>query len=128
MAKIKNMAVYRFRVAFEDNEDTTRDIEIKPTQTFADLHHAIQDAIKFDDKLAASFFVSDDYWRKEQEITLFEEDLDTGVKLMAKTKIASLIETPYQRFIYVYDKTVQWTLMVSLLKIGPEDNKAKYPL
>lgn len=122
------MAVYRFRIAFEDNEDITRDIEIRASQTFADFHKAIQDAIKFDNKHAASFFVSDDYWRKEQEITLLEEDLDSDVKLMSKTKISTLIENPYQRFIYIYDKAVQWTLLVELIKIIAEDPKVKYPV
>jgi hypothetical protein len=122
------MAVYRFRVAFEDNEDVSRDIEIKSNQTFADFHKAIQEAIKFDNKHAASFFVSDDYWRKEQEITLLPEDLDTDVKLMEKTKISTLIENPYQRFIYIYDKAVQWTMLVELIKIIAEDPKVKYPI
>jgi hypothetical protein len=34
--------VYRFRVTFEDYDEITRDIEIKSTQFFSDLHTAIQ--------------------------------------------------------------------------------------
>lgn len=121
------MAVYRFRVVFEDNEDIQRDIEIRANQTFFDFHTAIQEAIKFDNKHAASFFVSDDYWRKNQEITLLQEDLDEDVKLMAKVKISSVIENPYQRFIYLFDKKVQWSLMIELIKITEEDAKKQYP-
>ncbi|MBK7665904.1 MAG: hypothetical protein IPJ32_00325 [Sphingobacteriaceae bacterium] len=69
------MAVYRFRVIIEDNEDVYRDIDIKAAQTFAELQATIQEAFKFDNKHAASFFVSDDYWRKHLEITLRKEDL-----------------------------------------------------
>ncbi len=121
------MAIYRFRVVFEDHDEVQRDIEIKASQTFLDLHQAIQEAIRFDSKHAASFFVSDDYWRKNQEITLLEEDLDPDVKLMSKVKISSQIENPYQRFIYLYDKQVQWTLTVELIKIDNEDPKKNYP-
>ena len=122
------MAIYRFRIVLEDNEDISRDIEIKSNQTFFDFHDCIQDAVRFDKKHAASFFVSDDYWRKEQEITLLEEDLEADVKLMDKTKIAAHVEHPYQRFIYVFDKKVQWTFLIELIKIDTEKPKVNYPV
>src|ERR1700741_200563 len=122
------MAVYRFRVVFEDNEEITRDIEIKSNQTFKEFHLAILESIKFDTKHAASFFVSDDYWRKHQEVTLLEEDKESDTKMMADTKIASCVETPYQRFIYIYDKTAQWTFLIELIKIETENPKVKYPV
>ena len=67
------MAIYRFKVSFEDYDEVNRIIEIKSTQTFLDFHHCIQESIKFDNKHAASFFVSDDFWRKNDEITLFSK-------------------------------------------------------
>lgn len=69
------MSIYRFKVCLEDNEDIFRDIDIKVAQTFEDFHSIIQVAFKFDAKHSASFFVSDDFWRKGQEITLRKEDL-----------------------------------------------------
>ena len=69
------MAIYRFKVFLEDNEDVFRDIDIKASQSFEQFHTIIQEAYKFDAKHSASFFVSDDYWRKGQEITLRKEDL-----------------------------------------------------
>lgn len=122
------MAIYRFRVVFEDNEEITRVIEIKSTQTFLEFHNCIQESIKFDNKHAASFFKSDDYWRKDQEITLLEEDLDSDVKLMAKTKIAAYIDHPYQRFIYLFDKKVQWSFLIELIKIDADNPKVNYPV
>lgn len=132
------MAVYRFRVHIEDNEDVYRDIDIKSGQTFEELHNTIQEAFKFDKKHAASFFVSDDYWRKGLEITLRKEDLELTPeeirqnmdpkKLMAATKIAKYIDNPHQRFVYVFDEKVQWTFLLEMMKIINEDPKAKYPL
>ena len=80
------MAVYKFRLTFEDYEDIYRDIEIRSTHTFFDFHEIILQSIGFDMKHAASFFASDDFWRKGTEITLLEEDLEPGVKLMKNTK------------------------------------------
>ncbi len=131
------MAVYKFKLFIEDNEDIYREIEILSGQTFEDFHNAIQEAYKFDKKHAASFFVSDDYWRKDQEITLREEDLPLdkeeekkGVSpknLMAKTKIAKYIDSPRQRFLYVFDPAVKWTFCIELMKILPDNPKDTYP-
>ena len=132
------MAVYRFKVIIEDNDDVYRDIDIKAAQTFEELHNSIQEAFKFDNKHSASFFVSDDYWRKHLEITLRKEDLELTPeeirlnvepkKLMSVAKIAKYIETPHQRFVYVFDEKVQWTFLLEMMKITNEDAKAKYPL
>ena len=131
------MAVYKFKLFIEDNEDIYREIEILSGQTFEDFHNAIQDAYKFDKKHAAAFFVSDDYWRKDQEITLREEDLPLeeeeirkGVspkKLMSKTKIAKYIDSPRQRFMYVFDPAVKWAFCIELMKILPDNPKGTYP-
>lgn len=121
------MAVYKLRVTFEEFEDVYRDIEIRPSQTFFDLHHAILQSISFDTKHAASFFVSDEYWRKNDEITLLEEDLEDGVKLMKKVKISSTVLQPNQRFIYLYDKQALWSFLIEMIKLSPEDNTASYP-
>lgn len=132
------MAVYKFRVILEENDDVFRDIEIKSGQTFEELHNAIQEAFKFDNKHAASFFVSDDFWRKGQEITLRKEDLPLDEidirkkadpkKLMAETKIAKFIEQPRQRFVYVFDPAVQWSFLIELFKIDADNPKTKYPV
>ncbi len=131
------MAIYRFKIFVEDNEDIYREIEIISSQTFETFHDVIQDAYKFDKKHSASFFVSDDYWRKDQEITLKQEDIELDdeevklkvapKKLMSATKIAKFIESPRQRFLYVFDPTVKWTFCIELMKILPDNPKGKYP-
>jgi hypothetical protein len=131
------MAIYRFKVYLEDNEDVFRDIDIKASQTFEEFHEVIQNAFKFDAKHAASFFVSDDYWRKGQEITLRKEDLPLDEeeirknvepkKLMKDVKIAKYIDQPHQRFVYVFDPVVQWNFFIEMVKIAEENSKTNYP-
>lgn len=121
------MSVYKLRVTFEEFEDVYRDIEVRPSQTFFDLHQMILQSIGFDTKHAASFFVSDEFWRKNDEITLLEEDLEDGVKLMKKVKISSTVEQPNQRYIYLYDKSALWSFNIEMIKLVPEDIRASYP-
>ena len=122
------MAIYRFRVSFEEFEDVYRDIEIRSSQHFEEFHMAILTSIGFDKKHAASFFVCDSQWRKGKEITLLEEDLEDDVRLMKKTKISTCVEDPYQQFIYVYDKVAAWSFAIQLIKITKEEGNANYPV
>lgn len=118
------MAVYRFKVTFEDNEDVYREIEIKSAQNFEDFHNVIVQSIGFDNMHDSSFFISDDYWRKGEEIRLRAAD---GLRQMNKCKMALLIDDPHQKFVYIYDPKIHWTFLVELLKIVPDDVKATYP-
>jgi hypothetical protein len=121
------MAIYKFRAALEDNEDVYRDIEIRASQTFEDLFHCILDAVKFDRIHAGSFFVSDDFWRKNDEIALRKEDAEEGTPLMSRTKIAKYVNDPHQRFILVYDEKIAWTFLIELQKINKEEGNLLYP-
>ncbi|CAN5518659.1 hypothetical protein BH10BAC1_BH10BAC1_15670 [soil metagenome] len=131
------MAVYRFRVTFEDNEEVYREIEIKSTQNFEDFHNIIVQTIGFDNLHDASFYISDDLWRKGDEIGLRPLDEDEAEKRkrrdlpvkkqMNKCKMASLIDDPHQKFVYMYDPKAQWTFMVELVKILLDDPKGTFP-
>lgn len=120
------MAVYKFRVTFDEQDDVFREIEIKSSQPLETLHHAILDAINFEGNVDASFYISDDFWRKGEELKLKSND---GSRLMAKSKIVALIDDPHQKFVYVYDpKKTNWTLLVELIKILPDDPNKEYPV
>ena len=126
--------VYRFRVAYEEHEDVYRDIEIKSSQSFLEFHTAIQQAIGFDNSKPATFYMSDDYWRKEDEISV-ENTSDEKIRKakpkkeepQKKKTIADHIDNPHQRFVYVFDPEKEWTFLIELLKIIPGDNAAAYP-
>ena len=133
--------VYRFRVTQEDHEDVYRDIEIKSSQSFIEFHTAIQQAIGFDNSKSASFYSSDDYWRKEKVIasenTNSEKikkakvktavDASNGEGARKKKTIADYIDNPHQKFVYVFDPEKEWTFLIELLKIIPADIKTTYP-
>lgn len=120
------MALYKFRVTFEDLDDVYRDIEIKSNQTFEDLHKGILQSIGFDNKHEASFFMSNDYWKKGKEITL--KDNGNGTPLMNVSKLAPFILDPHQKILYTYDYNAMWNFYVELIKILPkEEESVTYP-
>ena len=130
------MAVYRFRVSFEDNEEIYREIEIKSTQNFEDFHNIIVKSIDFDNVHNASFFISDNYWHQGDEIVRKPMDnegnnghnTDIATRQMSKCKLATLIDDPHQKFVYIYDPKVGWTFLVELIKIVLDDAKLTYPV
>jgi hypothetical protein len=118
--------IYRFKVTFEDHEEIYREIDIRPSQTFEELHVSIQKAIGFDNAHNAAFYVSDDYWRKGTEIILKNESTQEK-KLMSKSKLGAFIDDPHQKFLYVFDFKAGWNFYVELIKILDADSKIVYP-
>ncbi len=122
--------VYRFRITFEDYDDVHRDIDIKSTQSFEDLHHIIQQCIGFDDKKPASFFVSNDNWKRGKEIALEKRKDKNGepLALMKNSRLCDFITDPHQKFLYLSDYDTQWNFMMELFKIVPTVDPMKmYP-
>jgi hypothetical protein len=124
------MATYRFRVTFEDHDDLSRDIEIRSTQTFDDFHHAIHSSIGFDASKQASFFMSDDNWKKGKELTtreLSNDETETASSIR-KARLCDYIIDPHQKIYYTFDPATPWTFRIELIKISrEEDATASYP-
>ena len=120
------MVIYRFRVYWEDDESIYRDVVIKHTQTFADLHFCILKAYEFDNKHKATFYRSNDNWSRGREISQEKYD-DKNYKvaplIMADVTMASEIKDPNKKFIYVYDFNKMWTFLVELINVDKEENK-----
>ncbi|MEO6731076.1 MAG: hypothetical protein ABIN01_07650 [Ferruginibacter sp.] len=120
------MAILRFRVYWEDDESIYRDVVIKHTQNFADLHTCILKSYEFDSKHKATFYRSNDNWLRGREISLEKyEDKTYKVDplIMANVTMGSEIKDPNQKFIYVYDFNKFWTFMVELINVDKEENK-----
>jgi hypothetical protein len=113
------MALYRFRVTFEDYDDVTREIDIKSNQTFEDLHRAIHQSTGYNCEFPSSFYISNDQWIKGEEITFLpnQRRIDRGVALMEKVKLSSRIDDPHQKFYYTFNFDRPFDFHVELLKI-----------
>ncbi len=124
------MAIYRFRISFEDYDDIYREIDIKTNQTFEDLHRAFHKSTGYDADKSSSFYVSTDNWIKGEEIAHLpnQRKIDQGVKIMGNCKLSAFIEDPHQKFYYIYNFDRPFDLHVELIKIILEnDPNIVYP-
>jgi hypothetical protein len=124
------MAILKFRVYFEEDDSVYRDVVIKHSQPFTELHHAILKAYEFDSKHQATFFRSNDSWQRGREISLEKYDRSYKVAplLMADTTIGSEIKDPNQKFVYVYDFARNWSFQIELINVTKEESsKITYP-
>ena len=124
------MAIYRFKISFEDYDEVEREIDIKSTQTFEDLHRALHRSTGYPAEVSSSFYVSNDNWNKGQEITFLpsEKKIELGISLMDKSKLSSFIDDPHQKFYYTYNFERPFDFHVQLIKIIlDEENGKEYP-
>lgn len=124
------MAVLKFRAYFEEDDSIYRDIVIRHTQNFKELHDIILKSFEFDSKHQATFFRSNDNWQRGREISLekYDKKYQADPLLMEETTIGSEIKDPNQKFIYVYDFTRNWTFLIELIHVSKEENaRVAYP-
>src|SRR6185295_10656675 len=124
------MAILKFRVYFEEDESVYRDIVIRHTQNFQDLHETILRAFEFDNKHKATFYRSNDHWQRGREISLekYDKEYKAQPLLMSETSIGSEIRDPNQKFIYHYDFNKNWSFLVELINVSKEENpRISYP-
>jgi len=124
------MAILKFRVYFEEDDSIYRDVAVRHTQTFLQLHQIILKAYEFDSKHQATFYRSNDNWQRGREISLekYEKAYKVPPLLMTETNIGSEIFDPNQKFIYVYDFVKNWGFLVELINVSKEEGgKLEYP-
>jgi hypothetical protein len=124
------MAILKFRVYFEEDDSVYRDVVVRHTQHFLQLHQVILKAYEFDNKHQATFYRSNDHWQRGREISLEKYDKPYKVDplIMDATTVGSEIRDPNQKFVYVYDFVKNWSFLVELINVSKEDSgKLDYP-
>ena len=59
--------IYLFRIISDENSDFFRDLVIDGKNTFLDFHHTLQENLGYDASQLASFFITNEFWEKQQE-------------------------------------------------------------
>ena len=120
--------VYKFRLLSDEVEDFRRDIEIDSDATLLDHHKAILESVDYPDDQMTSFFICNNNWIKEAEIT--REDMgsvsEEDSNVMEETVIGDLIEEEKQKLMYVFDPLADRVFYMELSKIefGKSADKA----
>ena len=121
--------IYRFTIISDEVDDFVREIQIDPEATFFDLHEAILKSANYTNDQMTSFFICDDDWEKEKEITLEEMDNNPEMDswIMKETRLNELIEDEKQKLLYVFDYMTERCFFIELSEIitGKEIKGAK---
>lgn len=117
------MAVYKFKVVFDDEEEVTRTIEIRSNNGFQDFHNILIKALEITVPCTGTFFVSDNDWHKDGIIGTYGEEAPEK-----NPKISSQVHDPHQRFLYEVDTSVQLHFTVELIKILPDTASVDLPI
>jgi len=124
------MAILKFRIYFEEDDSIYRDVAIKHTQSFFDLHLVILKSFEFDSKHQATFYRSNDNWLRGREISIekYDKPYKAEPLIMSNTTIGSEIKNPNEKFVYTYDFVKGWTFLVELINVSKDENsKITYP-
>jgi hypothetical protein len=113
------MAIYRFRISFEDFDEVVREIDIKSNQTFKDLHEFFLKNVGYDPEKSSSFYVSNDQWIKNEELAYLPNPrkVNNAIALMENSKFSKFIDDPHQKFYYIYNFEKPYEFHVELIKI-----------
>lgn len=111
--------IYRFTIISDEVDDFIREIQIDPEANFFDFHEAILDAAGYTHDQMTSFFICDDDWEKEKEVTLEEMDSNPEIDswVMKETALNELIEDEKQKLIYVFDYLTERCFFIELSEI-----------
>ena len=110
----------RLRIISGEDEEFLRDVEISGGATFLELHNFIQKMLNFDDGQMASFFITDEDWQKNEEITLMDMNMDDSSDslIMSETPLNKFIQTQKQRLLYVFDFFNERSLFLETYEIS----------
>ena len=98
-----------------------RELEMYHTHTFLDLHKAIQTACDYDDSHLASFFIVNDKWEKQKELTLMPMDAHTGLyatEWMGEIMLKDIFYKVGEKVLYLFDHFSERGFMILLKEIS----------
>ena len=113
--------IYKFRIISDEADDYLREIRIDADASFLDLHKALLKANNYKDDQLTSFFICDEDWEKETEITLEEMDSSSerDTYVMESTPLSHFLEDEKQKLLYVFDPLADRVFFMELSEIIP---------
>lgn len=111
--------IFNFRIVSDEVDNFRREIQIDANMTFLDLKNIICESVGYDKNQMSSFFICDDNWEKEREITLEDmgSDSDEDVYLMEDTILSDAIEDEGQRLMFTFDYMTDRSFYIEMKEI-----------
>lgn len=116
--------IYKFRIVSDEVNNFKREITIDSGATFEDLKNAICDSVNYDKNMLSSFFICNEDWDREKEITFEEMDSDSGDDrwLMDDTTLDEMIEDEGQKLQFVFDYVNDRGFFMEMKELVPGRN------
>ena len=116
--------IYRFIMLSDEVDDFRREYRIDGDATFLELHELISKSVGYDKAEMASFFICEDDWSKETEITLFEMNTKSEEDsiIMSETSLSEYLEDERQKLLYQFDYLNDRSFFMELREITFGEN------
>jgi len=121
--------IYLFRIISDENPDFFRDLVADASDTFLEFHEILQKNLEYDPSQLASFFITNQQWEKQQEITLIDMMPDPGLSTftMDQTALGEHLQELNQRMIYVFDFFSNRAFFIELIETSEETSSRNTP-
>ena len=120
------MAIIKLRVFVEELDDTSRDIELKSSHNFKDLHEAIIKYFDIRSKRPAAFFTSNNKWQKLNEISIGQGGMENAIDGLKET-VGKIVEGKCKQLIYFNESIPQYTFLIDYQSTSEEKEDRNYP-
>lgn len=116
--------VYKFKLVSDEVSNFSREIEIDSTSSFLQLRNAILDSVGYTKDEMGSFFLCDDQWNREEEITYIDmgSASDQDVWVMEDTPLNEFIEEEGQKLTFVFDYMTERSFFMEMKEEEPGRN------
>jgi len=114
--------IFLFRIISDENSDFLRDLVAGGSDTFLDLHEVLQEELGYDPTQLSSFFITNQQWEKEQEITLIDMNQDPDIETftMEQVTLEEHIGEIGQRLLYLFDFFSDRAFFIELIEKAEE--------
>jgi hypothetical protein len=121
--------IYLFRVVSDEDQNFYRDVVAEGSDTFLELHQALQKDLGYDANQLASFFITNEMWEKQKEITLIDmmQDPNLGTTTMEQVTLEEFLTEINQRMIYVYDFFAERAFFIELIETTDQSSPKETP-
>ena len=121
--------IYLFRIVSDEDPNFFRDVVAEGSDTFLELHQILQENMGYDACQLASFFITNDMWEKQQEITLIDmmQDPSLGTPTMDQVTLDEYLSEISQRLIYVFDFFAERAFYMELIEMTDQTSPKETP-
>jgi len=121
--------IFLFRIISDEDPDFFRDLVADSTDTFLDFHNTLQRNLGYDPSLLASFFITNQHWEKEVEITLIDMMQESEVEtfIMEQVTLDEYLDQVNQRMLYIFDFFSERAFYIELIEKADEISSRETP-